>query len=80
MASERLLRLTLPCAQIAQADLRHALEYSTSAQVKAAAVHIETLTSLVVIEMSSLKLRMRRASLPRKHKSRLPCPQSQIER
>ncbi len=50
MASQRMLRLTLPCAQVAQAVLRtcsgvlrHAQECSPSAQVKAAAAHLQTL-------------------------------------
>jgi hypothetical protein len=49
-----MLRLTLPCAQVAQAELRtcsgraqdvlrHAQECSPSAQVKAAAAHVQTL-------------------------------------
>ena len=44
LASQCMLRLTLPCAQVAQAELRPSLgraqEYSTSAQVKAAAAHV----------------------------------------
>ena len=54
MASQCMLRLTLPCAQVAQAELRpssgqaqaklrHAQECSPSAQVKAAAAHVYTL-------------------------------------
>ena len=36
MAPQRMLRLNMPCAQVAQ-------EYSPSAQVKAAAAHVQTL-------------------------------------
>ncbi len=50
MAPQRMLRLTLPCAQVAQvaqAELRpssvRAQECSPSAQVKAAAAHVQTL-------------------------------------
>ena len=43
IASQYMLRLTLPCAQVAQAELRHAQECSPSAQVKAAAAHVQTL-------------------------------------
>jgi len=43
MAPQRMLRLNLPCAQVAQAELRHAQECSPSAQVKAAAAHVQTL-------------------------------------
>jgi hypothetical protein len=38
-----MLKLTLLCAQVAQAELRHARECSPSAQVKAAATHVQTL-------------------------------------
>jgi hypothetical protein len=44
MPCQCMLRLTLPCAaQVAQAVLTHAQECSPSAQVKAAAVHVQTL-------------------------------------
>jgi hypothetical protein len=57
MASQHMLRLTLPCTQVAQAKLRpcsgraqacsgmlrNAQECSPSAQVKAAAAHVQTL-------------------------------------
>jgi hypothetical protein len=43
MAPQRMLRLNLPCAQVAQAELRHAQECLPSAQVKAAAAHVQTL-------------------------------------
>ncbi len=43
MTSQSMLRLTLPCAQVAQAELRHSQECSPSAQVKAAAAHVQTL-------------------------------------
>jgi RNA polymerase-interacting CarD/CdnL/TRCF family regulator len=40
MAPQRMLKLTLPCDQVAQAELRTC---SGSAQVKAAAAHVQTL-------------------------------------
>jgi len=50
IAPQRMLRLTLPCAHVAQAELRpssgrsqHTQECSPSAQVKAAAAHVQTL-------------------------------------
>jgi hypothetical protein len=46
MAPQRMLRLNLPCAQVAQAELRHAQECLPSAQVKAAAAHVQTLNRI----------------------------------
>jgi hypothetical protein len=43
MAPQRMLRLTLPSAQVSQDVLRHAQECSPSAQGKAAAAHVQTL-------------------------------------
>lgn len=43
MVSQCMLRLTLSCDQVAQAELRHAQESSPSTQVKAAAAHVQTL-------------------------------------
>jgi hypothetical protein len=43
MASQCMLRLTLPCAQVAQAVLRHTQACLPSTQVKAAAAHVQIL-------------------------------------